>query len=254
MPYDEPDRTTGLHDILTLIYYRLTGNIRFTDIYQTRFRQIPLSRIDSWYNQVRVIIGNLLGEAALIKLKNSAKVDTRTADRLTGSSREEQKLLRFMAGIPDPDFNPEDCLSHIASSFLYGTWFLYLLNLEYAIIPELIPGEQKEDYEVISSLAAHKDYKAVKPGEYILINYEFQNYSYSLCREKADLYRFEIRTHTGNLQNKLIGLYLKHPDGSIDKIEEECKVITDTYILYYEGGLTGKTEIYPYISTSNPGV
>jgi hypothetical protein len=145
----------------------------------------------------------------------------------------------------------------------YALEFLFAFNAEYEIMKKLLPRlpEAEEAFTTVSHiiestktpsqcilLAASTDLDSIEQG-YILKNWEFQGYTFSIYKEADNRYSFEFISLHESLKSKVIHVSIISSHNPPVIIEEKCPIDTKQYALYYEGVLSNDADIKPAIIT-----
>ena len=209
-------------EIMDYIYFRLIGHnglMARLAIYEKHY--------EDFCKAFFFLYGRTL-DLAGIKINSPEKTE-----ELLENADELRKLHDFVKG-GAKEINY--FLENINSSREYGLNFINMFNLEYKIF----------GFEKISLIAAGS--KSIANGSYLIKNMEFHNYFYSICKEAEEVFRFEILSNSGSMDGNNIRIVIRQPDGKVERLEEMCGVLTDKFILYFNGQVNGETEIFPEIS------
>ena len=231
--------------ILNKIALQLLGNCEDNTINESM-----KLKIETYFSIIRNKLKNVYGIEFIQKIKEN-------------SNRPSKKIFSQDKSIMD--LPPNEILNIILQSLDEFINFLYTFNLKYKCVKEFIPYllEENEINELSSQIieqysphpfsqgivmlaAGSKDINNKKG--YILKEWEFQGYSFSIYYNGKENYTFEVLANCGSLKNKTICFTIREKDKKDIIFKEKCKIDTKQFSLFYSGKIVESMNIIPFIS------
>jgi hypothetical protein len=235
-------------EILKYIYSK------FVDI-----EDYPLSGIEKKYaaKVFQKFVSLIEKEFGKSFIQNIRKIRTNSNELVTCKNENSYGIYQFAMG--DEEYCKEEIITAIALDPEAGIDFLFAFNLKHDLLDEISICNEDEQWETASKvisatyepenfnmLAAGIDLDMENTG-YLLKNWEFQGYTFSIYKEGSKSYSFEfISLHEG-FKSKILCVIIVDNDGVKKLIEEECKIDTKQYSIQYNGVIKSDTEIKPCI-------
>jgi hypothetical protein len=248
--------------ILHFIYYSLLNEKDRAQAVISKTSKTMTDKLRRASAKFMAALEKVYGSRFITRLRNLYKTGKKDIDKqILKSSGDKYEIYSLAGG--DARLMTEDTLLCLACVPDYALDFLFAFNAEHDIIHELLPHlPEAEEASATAAdivgrtetpsrcilLAASTDMKSLAAG-YVLKDFEFQGYTFSIYKQDNNSYSFEFISLHESLKNKIIHVSLVSPHNPPVIIEEKCLIDTRQYTLFYQGKLAHDADIKPGVIT-----